>query len=70
MPSLSFASLCYFVQNFGNILFPRYVETFATIGLLSIVEVALPLWLVIKGVNIESWQERVYKSATGQNILN
>ena len=44
------ASLCYLVQGFGNILLPRYEEIFATIGFLSIVEVALPLWLVIKGV--------------------
>ncbi|MCP4539164.1 MAG: DUF4386 domain-containing protein [Chloroflexi bacterium] len=44
------ASLCYLVQGFGNILFPQYKEIFATIGFLSMVEVAFPLWLMIKGV--------------------
>jgi hypothetical protein len=47
---LVIASLCYLVQGFGNILLPRYEEIFATIGFLSIIELALPLWLVIKGV--------------------
>ena len=44
------ASLCYLVQGFGNILLPRYEEIFAAIGWFSIIEVAFPLWLVIKGV--------------------
>jgi len=47
---LVFASLCHLTQSFGKILLPKYEEIFATIGFLSIVEVALPLWLVIKGV--------------------
>ncbi len=52
------AGLCYFTQSFGNILFPESKALFATIGLLSIVEIALPLWLLIKGVNIATWEER------------
>jgi hypothetical protein len=44
------ASLCYLAQGFGNILLPRYEEIFAAIGWFSIIEVAFPLWLVIKGV--------------------
>jgi hypothetical protein len=44
------ASLSYLIQGFGSILLPGYEETFATIGFLSMVELALPLWLVIKGV--------------------
>ena len=44
------ASLCYLIQTFGNILLPKYEEIFATIGFLSIIELAFPLWLLIKGV--------------------
>ena len=44
------ASLCYLAQSFGNILVPQYEAMFATIGFLSMVELALPLWLLIKGV--------------------
>jgi hypothetical protein len=44
------ASLCYLVQDFGTILWPAYKETFAAIGFLSIVELAFPVWLLIKGV--------------------
>ena len=57
------ASLCYLIQSVGNILLPAYEKTFALVGFLSIVEIALPLWLVIKGVNVERWKERALASA-------
>jgi hypothetical protein len=47
---LVIASLCYLIQSFGNILLPEYEEIFAWIGFLSIIELAFPLWLLIKGV--------------------
>jgi hypothetical protein len=47
-------SLAYFVQSFGTILLPQYTDTFATIGLLAIVEIVFPLWLVIVGVREKS----------------
>lgn len=57
------AGLCYFTQSFGNILMPQSKALFASIGLLSIVEIALPLWLLIKGVNVEQWKKRVLAAA-------
>jgi len=47
---LVFSSLCYLIQSFGNFLLPKYEEIFALVGWISIIELALPLWLVIKGV--------------------
>jgi len=47
---LVIASLCYLTQSFGNILLPQYEEIFASVGLLSMIELAFPLWLLIKGV--------------------
>jgi hypothetical protein len=47
---LVFASLCYLTQYFGNILLPKFEDIFATIGLLSMIETAFALWLLIKGV--------------------
>ncbi|MHC1781209.1 MAG: DUF4386 domain-containing protein [Anaerolineaceae bacterium] len=47
---LAVAGVCYLTQSFGNILFPQFKAVFSTIGLLSMVEIAFPLWLVIKGV--------------------
>ena len=44
------ASLCYFIQDFGTILLPKYEGTFTAVGFLSIFEIVLPLWLLIKGV--------------------
>jgi hypothetical protein len=47
---LVFSSLCYLIQSFGNFLLPKYEEIFALVGWVSIIELAFPLWLVIKGV--------------------
>jgi hypothetical protein len=47
---LTFVSLAYLVQSFGNILAPAYEEVYTWIGYLSTVEIAFPLWLLIKGV--------------------
>jgi len=60
---LVIASLCYLIQSFGSILYPNSEETFALVGYLSIVEIALPLWLLIKGVNVAQWEKRTLVSA-------
>jgi len=60
---LVIASICYLVQSFGIILLPNNEGIFAMVGFLSIVEVALPLWLVIKGVNVKQLEERILENA-------
>ena len=60
---LIIASLSYLIQSFGNILLPRYKEIFATVGFLSIIEIAFPLWLLIKVINVEQWKKRALESA-------
>jgi hypothetical protein len=57
------ASLCYLTQSLGNILLPNNEAIFAMIGFLSMVEIALPLWLLIKGVNVEQWKKRALETA-------
>jgi len=52
------AAVCYFTQSFGTMLYPQSKALFASIGLLSTLEIALPLWLLIKGVNVEQWKKR------------
>lgn len=56
-------AFCYFVQDFGNILFPQYKALFTSIGSLGFLEIAFPLWLLIKGVNVEQWEKRNSESA-------
>lgn len=51
------AGLSYLTQSFGSILLPQSAALFVSIGSLSIIEVALPLWLVVKGINIAQWQK-------------
>jgi hypothetical protein len=48
--ALIIAFVCYIINSFGNILLPKYEEIFAMVGFISIIEVAFPVWLVIKGV--------------------
>jgi hypothetical protein len=60
---LIIVSLCYLTQSFGNILLPKYEAIFASVGFLSIIEIAFPLWLLIKGVNVEQWEKRALESA-------
>ena len=43
-------SAAYFIQSFGTFLLPQYTEIFTTIGLLSIIELVFPIWLIVKGV--------------------
>jgi hypothetical protein len=60
--ALIVASVCYLVQSFGNFLFPKYEELFALVGWISIIEVAFPVWLVIKGVNYQQRDDHVQAS--------
>jgi len=55
-------ALCYFIQDFGTMLFPQYKALFTSIGSLAFLEIAFPLWLLIKGVNVEQWEKRVAES--------
>ena len=56
-------SLLYLVQGFGTFLLPQAEKTLDTIISLAFIEIAFPLWLLIKGVNVEQWKERVAESA-------
>jgi len=60
---LFIVAFCYLIQDFGNMLFPQYKALFTSIGSLAFLEVAFPLWLLFKGVNVEQWQKRVSESA-------
>jgi hypothetical protein len=47
---LIIAFACYQIQGWGKILLPHYEKIFNSIGLISVIEIAFALWLVIKGV--------------------
>jgi hypothetical protein len=62
---LVLASLGYLIESFGNFLLPDYKEVFSLIVIAPAVtgELALTIWLLVKGVNVEQWEERVLASA-------
>ncbi len=62
---LLLASLGYFIDSFGNFLAPQYKELYASIVIATALlgELAFAFWLLIKGVNLERWQESARESA-------
>jgi hypothetical protein len=55
-----FASLGYLTHGYGSILFPNYEEIFAgVVGVGAVIgELPFFLWLLIKGVNVQRYNER------------
>ena len=54
---LIIVGLNYLISNFGTILLPQYKALFTSLAAISFIEVAFPLWLVIKGVNLAQWKK-------------
>jgi cytochrome c biogenesis protein CcdA len=55
-----FAALGYLTHSYGSWLYPNYAETLASVvGLTAIIgELPFFLWLAIKGVNVQRYNER------------
>ena len=58
------AGFGYLFDSFSLLLSASYETTPALIAaLIAIAEIAYPLWLLIKGVNVEKWEKRVLESS-------
>lgn len=58
------AGLGYLIDSFALLLLPSYETTPAIIQLaIAVAEIAFPLWLLIKGVDVERFEERARESA-------
>ncbi|RME45335.1 MAG: DUF4386 domain-containing protein [Chloroflexi bacterium] len=66
---LLLASFGYLAQSYGHILAPQYDDLLSTIVLITSIpgELAFTLWLLIKGIDVERWQERARVAAFGPN---
>lgn len=51
----------YLIQSFAAFLFPNFEVNIALFTFWG--EVLFPLWLVIKGVNVEQWEKRAREAA-------
>jgi hypothetical protein len=61
---LIFASLAYLIDNFAILFLTTYEVTPWFFALpIVIAEIAFPLWLLIKGVNVEQWEKRALESS-------
>jgi len=58
------AAAGYLVDSFGQLLFARYPTTTPAYITIPIIlgEIAFPLWLLIKGVNVKGWEKRALAS--------
>jgi hypothetical protein len=58
------ASLGYLIDSFSNVLIANYKTGPVYLALpIAIAEIAFPLWLLIKGVNVAQWEKRIAESA-------
>lgn len=63
------ASLGYLIDSFSLLLIPSYTTTPAIIALsIAVAEIAFPLWLLIKGVNVEQWGKRALVAASTEPV--
>jgi Domain of unknown function (DUF4386) len=55
------AGLCYLINSFAQLLFPSLADKmFPAIVLPAFIgELATCVWLIVKGVNLSKWDERV-----------
>ena len=62
---LIIAGFGYLIDTFARLLLPNYGATIiATIISVTLFgELVFPIWLLIKGVNIEKWKKRAFESA-------
>ena len=62
---LMIACFGYLIDSFGRLLLPNYGATIVAtiIGFTLFGELLMPLWLLIKGVNVEKWKKRAFESA-------
>jgi hypothetical protein len=61
---LIFASLAYLIDSLAILLLPNYEVTPVFIAIpIAAAELLFPLWLLIKGVDVEQWEKRALESA-------
>jgi hypothetical protein len=59
------AAFGYLIDGFSHVLIAGYKTGPAYLALpIAIAEIAFPLWLLIKGVNVEQWKKRALESAS------
>jgi len=59
------AALGYLIDGFSHVLIANYKTGPVYLALpIAIAEIAFPLWLLIKGVNVDEWEKRALESAS------
>jgi len=66
---LAVAGPCYLINSFAHFLFPAMGAALFNAGILLpcfVAELSLTLWLLVKGVNVAKWGERVSQEVTAR----
>jgi hypothetical protein len=59
------AAFGYLIDSFSHVLIPDYKTGPVYLALpIAIAEIAFPLWLLIKGINVDRWEKRALESAS------
>jgi hypothetical protein len=60
-PSYPVGCFGYLIQSFAEIIWPSLEASIGLLPLLgSLGELLTPLWLVVKGVDVEQWRKRAF----------
>lgn len=66
---LAVAGACYLINSFAHFLYPAAGAALFSAGILVpcfVAELSLTLWLLVKGVNVAKWEERVSQEVTAR----
>ncbi|MEL6408666.1 MAG: DUF4386 domain-containing protein [Chloroflexota bacterium] len=62
--ALVLASISYFLDSSASLFLDNYDSTPTMLALFIVIaELAFPLWLLIKGINVKAWQQRIEAAA-------
>lgn len=69
---IQIAGLCYLTNSFALLLYPAIVNRVFLVAIVPVfvAETSLSLWLLVKGVNIRKWKERVSPGPVGVSLPN
>lgn len=63
------AGFGYLVDSFAMLLVPGYTTTPGLIAMvIAVAEIAFPIWLLVKGVNMDGWQQKTLEAVSPQPL--
>jgi hypothetical protein len=63
------AGIGYLFDTMGLLLLPSYTTTPGLIAMvIAVAEIAFPIWLLVKGVDMDGWQQKTLETVSPQPL--